>query len=121
MFFKMVSVIFRSIGHLSVSTLLTEFMTKKMSGGEKKQGVRRRSVEGQCTKHSRKLEPREKQLLLFICELEGAGWRYGGGTGISDRRVGSAAPVENLSYSLICEKRCATVGNAPNNGVITGI
>lgn len=29
--------------------------------------------------------------------------------------------VENLSYSLICEKYCATVGAVPNNGVIAGI
>lgn len=32
--------------------------------------------------------------------------------GKKDRRVGSAAPMENLSYSLICEKHCVTVGRA---------
>lgn len=37
------------------------------------------------------------------------------------KRVGSAAPVENLSYSLICEKHCVTFGSAQNRGVITGV
>lgn len=45
-----------SDSHPFVSALPIAFTTKKTSGGEKKQQVRRRSLEGQCRKHSRKLE-----------------------------------------------------------------
>lgn len=108
LFFKMFSVVFRCTGHLSVSTLrpaLTEFITKKMSGGEEKQGDRRRSTEGQCTKQSRKVKLRKES----YCCHSSVNWKVlggdmGGGIGISDyifegkkdRRVGSTAPMENL-------------------------
>lgn len=61
---------------MSFCTLLTEFITKKMSGGEKNQAVGKRSAEGQCTK-----QPKGGTSLFLICGLEGAGERYSIGVG----------------------------------------
>lgn len=108
--------------------VLTEFITKKMSGGEEKQGDRRRSAEGQCTKHSHKVKLREES----YCCCSSVNWKVldgdmGGGIGISDY-VFEAKRIEELEvqpqwkmYSLICEKHCVTVGSAQSSGVITGI
>lgn len=78
---------------------------RKCQGGEEKQGVSRRSAKGRCAKTQRRAGARRKTLIVAgVCEVEGAGWRRRGrGVGISDRRAGSTAPLENLLYSLICE------------------
>lgn len=43
------------------------------------------------------------------------------GWGSVMEELAAQPPVENLSYSLICEKYCATVGAVLNNGVIAGL
>lgn len=80
-----------------MSTLPTEFATKKMSRGEVRRnresggGQRKAAVQ----KRSGELEPGEKHLLLLVrVEVEGAGWRQRRcGVGISERRAGSTAPA----------------------------
>lgn len=85
LFCKMVGVVFKYTGHLSVSTLhpvLPGFITKKMSGCEEKQEDMKRSAEGQCTKHGRKLEVKTN-LLFYFAEtwrfLDGEKWIVGQG------------------------------------------
>lgn len=53
----------------------TEFLTKKMSGGEEKQGDRRRSAEGQCTKQRRKVKLRNES----YCCCSSVNWMVLGG------------------------------------------
>lgn len=65
---------------------LSESITKNMSGTEEKQGDRRRSVEGHCTKHSREVGLTEKKRYY---DSSFVNWKVSdgdmeGGTGISD-------------------------------------